>query len=202
MPNLNLDTYAQDMRALAPLLTDAKVGGRRVQRVNSQAVADVNVVAGDLSVTMLIRESGLYTKGFRNAQGTWYFKGDGDNANELKFSCSYVGSGSIGIFTEADGDDAKRLRTKANIIESVRALSSFAGGNDLNLKIPLATMVFVVSEAIRFTIVYDRIVETCKGQGGTFSFKELKDYVQNWQSLSGGTGPAGVLPNTVFTSHS
>ncbi len=47
-------------------------------------------------------------------------------------------------------------------------------------------MVFLISEAIRFTIVFDRMVETCKGNGETLSFAELRAYVQNWAALSSG----------------
>ncbi len=89
----------------------------------------------------------------------------------------------------------------ANIVESVRALAAFTGGNDLDLKIPLATMVFLISEAIRFTIVYDRMVETCKNRGGAFSFAELQPYVQNWEDLSAGKPVSGTLPDKVFTAH-
>lgn len=201
MPTLNLDSYAQDMRALAPLLTDAKTGGRRVQRVGSKEIAEVTVIADTLSVTMLIQESGLYTKGFLNAHGRWYFKGEGLGGNELKFSCSYVGSGSIGIFADSQNPEIQRRRTMANIVESVRALADFTGGNDLNLKVPLATMVFLISESIRFTIVYDRMVETCKNMGGAFSFAELQPYVQNWEDLSSGKAVPGTHPGTIFTAH-
>lgn len=201
MPTLNLDRYAQDMRALAPLLTDAKPGGRRVQRVKSTAISDVTIVAGTLSVTMLVQESGLYIKGFFTPHGRWYFKDSGLGANELKFSCSYVGSNSLGIFSDSANPEIARLRTMANLTESVRALSDFRGGNDLHLKIPLATMAFLVSEAIRFTIVYDRMVETCKNQGGRFSFGELQPYVQNWGDLSEGKRVPGTNPDKVFTAH-
>ncbi len=201
MPTLNLDRYAQDMRALAPLLTDARIGGRRVQRVGSKEIAEVTVIAGTLSVTMLIQESGLYTKGFRNQHGRWYFKGEGLGGSELKFTCSYVGSGSIGIFADSQNPEIQRRRTMANLVESVRALAAFTGGNDLDLKIPLATMVFLISEAIRFTIVYDRMVETCKNRGGAFSFAELQPYVQNWEDLSSGKPVSGTLPDKVFTAH-
>lgn len=205
MPNLSLDRYPQDMRALAPLVTDPKPGGRRVQRVASTATVDVNVVAsGNSSVTMIIQESGLYVKGFRNPFGSFYFNGANNGSSELKFGCSYVGSYSLGIFND-DLTEAKKSRAKKDLVSAVATLAAFQGGtnaNDLHLKIPLTLMVFAISEAVRFTIVYDRIVETCKGAGGTFSFFELKDYVQNWSDLSVGTPITGTQTNTVFTSHS
>ncbi len=204
MPDLRLDTYPQDMKALALLVTDASTvpGGHRVQRVASTAMVDINVVAtGAAQITMLVKESGLYCKGFRNGNGTFYFKDENNGANELRFGCSYVGSNSLGIFTDGGTDIAKKPRAKKDIVQSVTTLAAFAGGNDLHLKEHLATMVFCVSEAIRFTIVYDRIVEVCKGNGATFNFRDLRAYVQNWSELSSGGRVAGTTPNKVFTSH-
>lgn len=205
MPNLSLDRYPQDMRALAPLVTDAKPGGRRVQRTSSTATADVTVIGSpEASVTMIVQESGLYVKGFRNQHGSFYFNGANGGSNELKFGCSYVGSYSLGIFND-DLTEAKKLRSKKDLVAAVTALAGFQGGanaNDLHLKVPLTLMVFAISEAIRFTIVYDRIVEACKGAGGTFSFYELRNYVQNWSALSAGEAVSGAQANTVFTSHS
>jgi Ribosome inactivating protein len=204
MPNLRLDSYPQDMKALTLQVTDPSTapGGHRVQRAASTAMVDVDVIASAAAqVTMLVKESGLYCKGFRNGHGTFYFKDENGGANELRFGCSYVGSNSIGIFVDPDSAVTKKQRAKRDIVESVATLAAFNGGNDLHLKEHLATMVFCVSEAIRFTIVYDRIVETCTGAGATFSFRDLRAYVQNWGALSSGERVDGTTPNKVFTSH-
>lgn len=200
MPNLDLDRYAADMRALAAAVTDAKPGARRVQRTASTQIVDVDVRSGTSQVTVLLQESGLYVKGFRNAQGTWFFKGSNGGANELKFSCSYVGSNSLGIYVDTAADACTRQRDRGNLNAAITTLSRFAGGNDLALKVPLTTMAFIVSEAIRFTNVYYHVTQCCASKG-TFSFLDLKEYVQNWQDISEGKPPAGIVPGTIFTSH-
>lgn len=201
MPNLDLDRYAADMRALAAIVTDAKPGARRVQRTASIESADVDVKSGASQVTVLLQESGLYVKGFRNTHGTWYFKNSNGGANELKFSCSYVGSNSLEIFTNPNSDTCTRQRNRGNLDAAITTLSLFRGGNDLELKVPLATMAFIISEAIRFTNVYYHVTQCCTYKG-TFSFLDLKDYVQNWQGISEGRPVAGTVSGTIFTAHS
>jgi hypothetical protein len=200
MPNLDLDRYPADMRALAAAVTDAQPGARRVQRTASTQIVDVDVISGTSRVTVLLQESGLYVKGFRNANGAWYFKGSNGGANELKFSCSYVGSNSLEVFSDPTSDTCTRQRGRVNLDAAITTLSLFRGGNDLDLKTPLATMAFIVSEAIRFTNVYYHVTQCCAYKA-TFSFLDLKDYVQNWQAISEGKPPAGVVPGTIFTSH-
>ena len=201
MPNLDLDNYAQDMAALIPLVTDVGTTTSRKQRVSSKTIVEVTVTSNNLSVTMLIQESGLYIKGFRNDNGRWYFKGEDLGASQLKFTCSYVGSGSIGIFADSTNAETGRDRNRGNIDQAVRALSTFAGGNDLDLKIPLATMAFLLSESIRFSIVLDHMTRACD-YSGTFSFADLQAYVQNWGDLSAGKAVTGTVAGNVYTSHS
>jgi len=202
VPQLRLDSYSQDMRALARAVTDVPAAtGQRVQRAGSTTMVDVNVHNGAEQVTILLREGGLYVKGFRNDQGTDYFFKEPEAAgNQLKFSCSYVGNYSIGIFTDPDHRDTKATRSRNDLDRAVRDLAAFRGGNDLHLKIPLALMAFSISESIRFSTVFDRMIEVCRGNK-TFTFLEFKDYVQNWQAITEGRVPAGVKPNSVFTNH-
>lgn len=194
MPTLNLDSYAQDLTALRQLVSEARAGGGRTQKTSSKASVDVTVIAGGATITVLMLEAGLYVKGFRNAKGTYLFAGEKGGTN-LKFGCSYVGSGNIGIFNSDDG--AKVKQAKKDVLAAVATLAAFNGGNDLNLKVPLATMAFLISEALRFTVIADKMAEVLGSYDVTFTFLEFKEYVQNWAAMSGGSGPAGVIKNSV-----
>ncbi len=201
MPDIDIDRYAQTMRVLARAVTTVGANGFRVQNTGSMTVHDVGVFQGANRVTLKIQESGLYVKGFSNANGTYYFKTDPVTVGgtPLKFSCSYIGSNSIGIYVDSDDKVCKEQRSKKQIVDAITALAAFAGGNDLHLKVPLAIMVMLVSESIRFTVVYDRMVEICKGAGVSFSFKEFQKWVQAWEDISTGNLPQGTSQNHLFT---
>ena len=65
-------------------------------------------------------------------------------------------------------------RSKHSIDQAVRDLAAYNGGRDNSLKIPLALMVFLISESLRFTVVYDKMVEVCKGNGMTLHSANFK----------------------------
>lgn len=201
MPNVNLDTYPQDIKALTTLVTDVNVAtaGRRIQRTGSAVIHDVTVLSGNNQVVLLLQEGGLYIKGFRNAQGTYRFKGElPTTGNHLSFSCSYIGTNSIGIYE--DENVKTQARSKNSIDQAIRDLAAYNGGVDNTLRVPLALLVFLISESIRFTVVYDKMVEVCKGNGATYTFAQLQKWVQSWQSISDGSNvPAGTHQAHLFT---
>lgn len=206
MPDLDIDRYAQTMKQLAISVTDANpmTAGRRVQRVNSTQMHNVRVVSGTNNVTLILQESGLYIKGFQNDNGTFYFKTNPATigGKALSFSCSYVGSNSMGIY-EIGSDAVKTTqRSKHSINQAIIDLAAFNGGTDNGLKVPLALMVMLISESIRFTVVYDLMVEVCKGAGKTYCFKDVQTWVQAWQGISVGSVPTGTHQAHLFTWYS
>ena len=204
VPDLDIDRYAQDMKALAQAVTNVNPAnaGRRVQNVASTATVTVRVISGTNEVTLVLAESGLYIKGFTNAHGTYYFKADPApvGGTMLSFGCSYIGTKSLGIYEDATVKTT--ARSKISIDQAIRDLSAFAGGTDNALKVPLAILVMLVSESIRFTVVYDRMVEVCKGAGRTYTFADFQKWVQAWKSISEGTLPAGTSQAHLFTWYS
>jgi len=208
MPNVSLDHYAQDIKALAPLVTDVAVGGLggpRIQRANSNVILDVVVISGNVSVTLLLAEGGLYIKAFRNATNTFYFKPGEDDppvpqgGKKLSFGCSYIGNNSMGIY---ENEHTKTTaRSKQSLDQAVRDLSAYTAGVEDPLKVPLALLVMAVSESLRFTIVYDKMVQICKGAGDTFTFADVQKWVQNWKKMANGEYPPGTLAKHVFTRH-
>lgn len=201
MPDVDIDRYSETMRVLARAITNVGTDGRRVQRTGSTASHEVRVNSGLNAVTMIVLEGGLYVKGFRNAHGTFFFKTDPPTlgGTALRFGCSYVGSNSIGIYVDSGDAVCKQKRQKQDITNAIILLSQFQGGNDLALKVPLAIMVLLISESIRFTIVYDRMVEVCKGTHKQFSFLEFQKWVQAWEDISTGMLPEGTSQSHLFT---
>jgi|GEM_PF-3428737 len=208
MYTINIDTYAQNIKALVTQITDVNVStaGRRTQRTSSTVMHEIIVVSGVSRVTLLLQEGGLYIKGFRNTHGTYRFRNENSiTGTQLSFSCSYIGTNSIGIFADDDSNnDIKKVaRSKHSIDQAVRDLAAYNGGRDNSLKIPLALMVFLISESLRFTVVYDKMVEVCKGNGMTFTFGQFQKWVQSWSSISDGSAiPAGTCQAHVFTYQS
>lgn len=202
MPILNLDTYPQDIRALAAVVTDPPGGGnnnRRTQRTGSATMVDVDVTwEGGASVTMLLQEGGLYIKGFRNPQGTYNFKVDPAPlvGSLLSFTCSYVGTNSIGIY-EYPEDTGKHGR--AALEAAVRRLAAYDGGVDSGLRVPCALMVMLISESMRFKYVAKTMQDVCTYQR-ELEFANVKDYVQNWQAMSTGAAvPMGTSIAEIWT---
>lgn len=203
MPNLSLDAYPQDIRALALVVTDPPGVGnnnRRTQRAASQTMVDVVVTwNGGASVTMLLREGGLYIKGFRNAQGTYYFKEDPApiGGTMLSFSCSYVGTKSIGIYEHPEDNGTY---DRGALEGTVRKLSEYAGGVDNGLRVSCALMVMLISESLRFKYVAKKMTKICDYTGPGLQFANVKDYVQNWQSMSTGAAvPMGTTIDELWT---
>jgi hypothetical protein len=203
MPNLSLDNYFADLRALALVVTDPPGPGNnnfRTQRAASTTMVDVVVTwQGGVSVTMLLREGGLYIKGFRNAHGTYYFKEDPApiGGTMLSFGCSYIGTNSIGIY-EHPVDSGTHER--AALEGAVRKLEAYAGGMDSGLKVACALMVMLISESIRFKYVAKKMTKICDYTGPGLQFADVKDYVQNWQSMSTGAAvPMGTTIDEIWT---
>lgn len=200
MPNLDLNTYSEQMKTLTVAMTDERVGGRRVQRTSSTTRASVVLsVDGVTKITAIIAESSLYVKGFSNAQGSFYFKGDNGGKNELKFGCNYSDPNGLGILS-GGSNEGKTSRARKDIVNALDTLSQFAGGNDLALKVPLAIVAHYVSEAIRFTTIYHVFVNVMK-RGATFTFADLQCYTQYWEDLSSDKPVTGAVADSVYTYH-
>ena len=204
--NVNLANYRADLPALTQGVTAVRANGKRTQNAASTQMHNVFVISGGSQVSLQLREGGLYIKGFTNSAGTAYlFKEHEQNSgNRLSFTCSYVGTQSIGIFNSDTQNllDAAMDRSVASLDQAVRDLAAFTGGTDNALKIKLALLVFLISESIRFGIIYKKMWKVCEG-ASTFTFAEFKDYVQNWEAISLGTNmPVGTNQERLYTWHS
>lgn len=156
-------------------------GGATVHQVTIQGKS------GSAPVLML-RASDLYIIGFRNAQGSFYFKDDspGGDATELLIGCSYTKAKCIGVLRDLGHKDATGKRAAADLQAAIDWMDAHDGAavNDAG-RVNLGLIVYAVSEALRFNNIFQRIQDILGSNKG-FTFAEFADFVLNWEKGSQG----------------
>jgi hypothetical protein len=139
----------------------------------------------DVRVDFLIRSDNLYLSGFTNKHDTFAFKVEWEYRMQASRSLSFGSS-----YPQLFGDDGFRGLGKLPISKTVainhlNTLANYRGGQDSNLKVPLAFFVLVICEAERFhplrsevTAHWDQTTAT------TISNARLIKLVVNWRDFS------------------
>ena len=196
---LGLDSYLSDMKGIAPNICD-NVNGVRKCRSGSDVVHTISLSNGiGHTITVYMGEAQFYIYGFSNASGVFRFKDKvidtQAGAKNLGIGCAYVGTQSLGILN--DGGQATSERSRESLVSAVKTLASHSGGDAEPLKVPLALVVFLVSESLRFAKIIMRMHAVLTyGKTPTFTFKEFADLVQNWAAISSGQN---LPPGTTLT---
>ncbi|HVY62538.1 MAG TPA: ribosome-inactivating family protein [Planctomycetota bacterium] len=187
--SLDLSKYPESMKGIIGNIAD-KDGQIHKCRNPSVKIHEIEVKGGDDKVSVYVREENLYLVAFKNANGTFCFKGDTGHApagaTELNQSCSYTAADGIGIFRAPATENAER--DGGAVISAVARVAAHSG-KDLTSdeKVALGILVYAISEALRFKKVYQKFDAVCR-QGKKFKFVEFKDLVTNWHNICGGEG--------------
>ena len=126
-------------------------------------------------LTLFVRDEDLYTVGFRgkDKQLGYIFGNYADLADTTKgssiqpvscikhVSSSYTGASGLQLFSESN---KLKQHPLGNILGAIKRLSEYNGEGFTNLKIDIGILIFVVSEALRFVNVRERINQVvCHG---------------------------------------
>lgn len=183
---VDLNKYPESMKGMIGHITSL-VDGRRTVRHGSHAVHKVLVKCDDHKVTLVLQESDLYMLGFINSHGTFRFSDHpgGEGSTLLPIGSSYTKPLCISILR--GGDVQYRVLKRADIISAIITLSGYTAGTDVKelMKISLGIMAYMISEALRFKNMFQKMSFVLKSGGG-FTFAEFAEYVKNWQSISNG----------------
>lgn len=203
---IDLDRYFSDMRALAPNVSKVSTGGYRVVKGDSTAQHLINLKDGTDTLTLYLNEANFYVLGFKNSANTVFRFSDHEitgqaSAVNLGISGAYVGTNSLGLYESVGKSDLQKFRKRKQISEAVTTLRGWVGGKGSkaeDIAIHLATMIFLISESLRFTKIFGHMVAAVKDEAH-FTFAEFQDYVQSWNKISTGSGPpAGTTLADVF----
>lgn len=191
-------TYESNIKSLRAVLS--KDGKTVTGSKEHEEALIVTLIQGATKLDVLIRKSDLYLMGFKTSAGsTWFvFSTYGDFAkknagsfaeqiNKVKntakkeyrmansfdtgVGCNYNDLGIFGSYVYVGA---------SSIGDALATLAKYAGRGSKLDTTAAAIVIFVVSEALRFTSICTAVAKAIKGED--FAIDDFKDTVTNWDA--------------------
>lgn len=173
--------FMSDYRNIVSNISDASgIPNLRINKnISDKEFFTINLIYFDEKISLIYNSKDYYLLGFVEKTNTYYYFSDATLKNipgvraskNLGYTGSYIQLGMPGLFTQA------------NIASYITTLQNFDGSKPVNLKKPLATIIFSTSEAFRFKSVAKNLYEIIETSNNMDSFT-YEDDVKNWASLS------------------
>lgn len=177
---LDLQTYAQNHVTMWTALTKISAAGYRYCDTTSVQEHTVTVRDGTTgpSCTLYLRQSDLYLVGFKTATGhVFAFADQAPSAYQTKLTMSV---NYAHVYASAKNTSINRK----TLVDAITAFDAHTGTTWSALSVPFLSMALLVSEAMRFKSIYEKMrsVAGDRSNGNTTKFMAWSSKVTSWNT--------------------